>query len=90
MEKSDIPYGRIWAVSDLGKVIRVKRKAAGLRQIDLAEKARVGARFISDLENGKETIELGRTLHVLSILEMELYIRPKKYLTVIEGGGIEE
>lgn len=79
-----VPYGNISAVSDLGRIIRAKRKSDGKRQVDLAKKSGVGTRFISDLENGKKTIEMGKVFLVLEALEIQLLTRPKKYLQVVE------
>ncbi|MEP4523587.1 MAG: helix-turn-helix domain-containing protein, partial [Alloalcanivorax venustensis] len=38
---------------ELGRRIRAARKAQGLTQVDLAEIAGVGPRFLSELERGK-------------------------------------
>ncbi len=59
--------------SVLGKAIRKARKAQHLTQEDLAGMAGTGRRFISDLENGKETSELGKTLSLLGTLGVGLY-----------------
>ena len=54
--------------ADLGLLVRQTRKAQGLRQDELAGAALVGTRFIVDLEAGKPTIQLGKTLRVLEAL----------------------
>jgi HTH-type transcriptional regulator/antitoxin HipB len=43
-----------------------------MRQRDLADLAGVSCRFLSDLENGKASVELGKTLLVLSALGLDL------------------
>ena len=48
--------------SDIASIIRTTRKAQGLRQDELAGAAGVGLRFIVDLEAGKPTAQLGKTL----------------------------
>lgn len=53
---------------DLGLQIRAARKALGLTQTDLALAANVGLRFIVDLEAGKASIQLGKTLGVIRAL----------------------
>lgn len=58
--------------SEIGRLIRARRRRAGLRQGELAALAGVGNRFVSELENGKSTVELGRTLRVLAVLGLEL------------------
>ena len=52
----------------IGTIIRVLRKRQGLRQDQLAGAAGVGLRFLIELEAGKETAQLGKTLAVLNAL----------------------
>lgn len=47
---------------DFGHQIRLRRKAAGLTQQQLAIRCGVGVRFIIDLESGKPTCQLGKSL----------------------------
>ena len=54
--------------TDIGAIVRSTRKAAGLRQDELAGAAGVGLRFIVDLEAGKPTAQIGKTLAVLQAL----------------------
>jgi hypothetical protein len=37
----------------------------------------VGTKFLSQLENGKETAELGKVLQVLKAMGLEVYIFPR-------------
>lgn len=53
---------------DFGKLISSFRKDQGLTQAELALICNVGVRFISDLENGKETCQLQKSLHVARML----------------------
>jgi HTH-type transcriptional regulator / antitoxin HipB len=55
-------------VEGIGAIVRGQRKRLGLTQERVAELANVGTRFISELENGKATVELGRVLQVLFVL----------------------
>ena len=57
---------------DLGTAIRKARRLQGLRQDQLAAAANVGVRFIVDLEAGKPTAQMGKTLAVLKALGLEL------------------
>ena len=61
---------------EIGKLVRKQRKALGLTQADLALTSGTGMRFISDLENGKPTCQLGKTLIVLKTLGLRLEIFP--------------
>jgi y4mF family transcriptional regulator len=58
--------------TDIGTSIRAARKAQGLRQDELAAAANVGVRFLFELEAGKETAQLGKTLAVLSALGIDV------------------
>ena len=57
---------------NLGELVKKRRKKLGLNQSELALASGTGRRFISDLENGKESCELGKTLRVLEGLGIEL------------------
>ena len=57
---------------DLGLLVRKERKAMGLTQAELALSSGTGMRFISDLENGKPTCQIGKTLTVLNTLGIRL------------------
>ncbi len=54
--------------AEIGDIVRTTRKAAELRQDQLAGAAGVGLRFIVDLEAGKPTVQIGKTLQVLQAL----------------------
>ena len=59
----------------MGKRIRDLRRAQGVTQAQLAGLSNTGVRFISDLENGKETCQLGKILHVLATLGVDIFIQ---------------
>jgi HTH-type transcriptional regulator/antitoxin HipB len=58
----------------LGALIKKRRRHLKLKQPDLALASGTGVRFISDLENGKETCQIGLCLKVLSTLGLCLSI----------------
>jgi len=58
--------------TELGKEISQTRKRLKLTQADLALVANTAPRFISDLENGKPSCHLGKTLSVLQALGIKL------------------
>ena len=62
------------APEELGKTIREARRMAGLTQAQVAAAAGVGLRFLIELEAGKPTARLGKTLAVLTILACRLRI----------------
>lgn len=76
----------------LGALIRTRRRALGLRQADLAFSANVGVRFIVDLENGKESCQIGRTLRLLSALGIQVtasYVATGETEDTDDMGGLE-
>lgn len=68
---------------EIGKIVKKTRKAMGLTQADLALSSGTGTRFISDLENGKPTCQIGKTLTVLKTLGMRLTLSGQQH----SGGG---
>ncbi len=68
---------KLTSTNAIGEVIRNTRKKQGLSQEELAKIAGTGTRFISDLENGKQNINLGKTLLVLSALGLGIYLLNK-------------
>ncbi len=57
---------------ELGRLVQKQRKKLNLNQSDLAMVAGTGRRFISDLENGKDSCELGKALRVLEGLGFDI------------------
>jgi y4mF family transcriptional regulator len=51
-----------------GRLVRQRRKALGLTQIELGLLVDTGERFISELERGKPTSQLGKALAVAARL----------------------
>lgn len=62
----------VLSAADLGLAVRAARRQAGLRLDDLAAMAGVSKQFISDVEYGKPTVQLGRVLQVLAELGLPL------------------
>lgn len=67
---------RVLTPTDIGFLVRVTRKAQHLKQQDLAGAAGVGLRFLVDLEAGKATAQIGKTLDVLRALGCAVEITP--------------
>lgn len=63
---------------DLGAVIRLARKQKKLRQLDLARKAAVRQASIADIENAATTANLNTITKVLSALDLDLAIVPRR------------
>ena len=68
----------IHSAVDLGHAVRAERKALGLTQSDLAAASGVSLRFISELERGRASAGVGRVLHVLNMLGLEVILESPK------------
>jgi HTH-type transcriptional regulator / antitoxin HipB len=65
-----------YTAAQIGKLIRDTRKSLGVTQKDLALTSGTGIRFIIDLENGKETCEIGKALLILNTLGIKITLSP--------------
>ncbi|MBF6058070.1 MULTISPECIES: helix-turn-helix transcriptional regulator [Thiomicrorhabdus] len=77
---SSFPNGNVIVLQDavqLGVMVRDKRKQDGLTQQDLAAIANVGVRFVSELENGKKTVQFDSVMLVLQALGLQLSVSTK-------------
>ncbi len=66
---------RIIDAADLGGLIRAQRRELGLTQADLATKAGVSRRWLSDVEAGKDSAEFGLVMRTLRALGMFVDIK---------------
>lgn len=62
----------------IGAAVRQARRAHGLTQTELAGLAGTGLRFISELERGKPSVALDKTLAVLAVLGLRFQISADK------------
>lgn len=60
-------------IMDIGKYIKTKRELHNLTQVELAERAGVGIRFVRELEGGKITVRLDKVNQVLELFGEALY-----------------
>jgi y4mF family transcriptional regulator len=51
----------------IGEFVKLRRKEAGLTQIELAAKAGVGLRFVRELEQGKDSLRTDTVNKVLAL-----------------------
>lgn len=59
---------------ELGELLRKKRKTQNLTQGQVAEYCGVSVKFISEVERGKETAEIGKVLYLLKMLGIDLVV----------------
>lgn len=60
---------------DLGAAVRARRRTLKLSQTTVAEAAGVSRAWLAKLEAGKPSIEFGRVLAILEVLELTLDLR---------------
>jgi len=70
---------KITTAADIGATVRKKRKEDGLTLADAAALCGVGYRFMSDLENGKETVQVGKLLQVATALGLDVCIESRNW-----------
>lgn len=63
---------RIVDAKSFGNAIRQRRKELGYTQAYLSEFTGFSVSFISDLERGKVTAELGKAIYLVNMLGMDL------------------
>lgn len=68
----------------LGALLRTRRKAQRLTLDDLAGLSGLGVRFLSELERGKPTAELGKAIQALAALGLVLYAVPRAQSAQVE------
>ena len=62
----------------LGYLIKRRRKELGLTQTYISEFTGLSASFISNVENGKESAEIGKVIMLLNILGLDIDIKPRE------------
>lgn len=63
--------------ADFGRAIRQRRKELGYTQAYLSEFSGFSVSFISDLENGKPTAELGKAIYMANLLGLDCILAPR-------------
>ena len=63
------------SMSDIATVVRSERKRQGATQIELAQMANVGVRFLRDVEDGKPTVQFDKLMRVLTTLGIALELK---------------
>lgn len=73
----NVPSGIIKTPKEVGAWIRHVRKASGKTLAETAALTGVGIRFLHELEHGKATASLGKTLTVLQRMGLVVLVRPR-------------
>jgi y4mF family transcriptional regulator len=72
----DLPT-KIASMNDLGGLVKAARLARKLSQQEFADQAGVGRRFVSELENGKATLQFDKVIAVAASVGIELFVRER-------------
>lgn len=62
---------KVFDTKSFGRTLRQRRKELNYTQAFLSEVSGFSVSFISDLENGKETAELGRAIRLANLLGLD-------------------
>ena len=60
-----------------GEILRKRRKELGYTQAFMSQMCGLSVSFLSDLENGKETAELGKALYLASLLGLDVNLEER-------------
>ena len=63
--------------TQLGKILRQKRKEQGLTQGEVAAHCGLSTRFVSEVERGKATAEIGKVISLLKAVGVDLFALPR-------------
>lgn len=61
----------------LGDTIRSRRKELKYTQAYISEITGLSVSFLSDLENGKPTTEIGKTIEVINLLGLDIFVEAR-------------
>lgn len=71
------PANTVASARDIGLLVRAAREAQNMTQQRFADLAGVGRRFVSELENGKATLEFDKVLQVAAAAGVDLMARKR-------------
>jgi len=62
---------------EIGRILRQKRKSQGLTLEQVAQHCGLSIRFISEVERGKPTAEIGKVLYLLGAVGVDLFVNTR-------------
>lgn len=68
---------KITDAKSLGDAIRTRRKELHYTQAFLSEFTGLSVSFLSDLERGKPTAEIEKTLRVINLLGLDIFVEKR-------------
>lgn len=79
----------IRSARELGATVRARRGELGRSQGEIAGAAGVSRQWLSELESGKQTAEVGLVLRVFDALDLDLLPGPREAEGPVLRGGVE-
>ncbi|WP_058555208.1 helix-turn-helix domain-containing protein [Thiohalocapsa sp. ML1] len=77
MTEHNIPYGAVQTAEEIGRLARAHRRQRRLTLETVSGLGNLSTRFLSELERGKETAEIGKVLKALRTLGLDVIIQPR-------------
>ena len=68
---------KITDAASLGNAIRSRRKELKYTQNYISKITGLNVSFLSDLENGKPTAEIGKTIEVINLLGLDILVEAR-------------
>ena len=65
------------SAADFGKTLKKRRKELGYTQRYISDFTGFSISFISDLENGKSTAELGKAIYLANMLGLDIAVNAR-------------
>lgn len=75
-------------VNSIRMAVLGRRRALDLSQAQVAVRAGVSRKWLSEFEQGKVTAELGLVLRLLDSLDLEFSVEPKRTMPISKGRGV--
>ena len=68
---------KVYDSAMFGQAIKLRRKEMKYTQRDISELTGFSISFISDLENGKSTAEIGKAIYISNVLGLDIEINSR-------------
>ena len=68
---------KVYDSAMFGRAIKLRRKEMKYTQRDISELTGFSISFISDLENGKSTAEIGKAIYISNVLGLDIEINSR-------------
>lgn len=65
---------RVLRMTELGALIRLRRKELGYTQLDVSDMTGFSPRLIGEVERGKEHVGTDKVLRLLDVLNMTMHV----------------